>query len=569
MTDAGKQLPRILAVDDEEIVLSFLTDALADEDCTLTVTASATDALEKLASESFDLLLTDVRMPDLDGIELTRRARELHPDLGVIYMTGYANLNSAKDAIKHGAIDYIMKPFELAEIRDAVRTAIEKTRTTDAGNSARQLDDLSTLSSMLFTAGDRKSLIVSTLRFAMIHQESRFGSALFYDQQTDRHTIVTLEEDNVRETSLATEPLCSCLKSVDLTQKQAPVVVTCLDDHPFFELNPDPNLKPYLCPDWLNDQAQAVIIPVIRGGTFYALITLELTEDTWDFSESAMRFYAITAGQLAITLENLALLEESRRSYTRLEQLSEETIELEKMAARGRMSAEIGHELNNFLGIIAASVSLLEVRIKKQETPELLQYTQKANDAVEKIRSFTSNLMDPPTGSKSCEQFHFDRMVPEVLEYILLQRRFRSIQLDIMRLDEDIPFVGDCTQIQQLLYNLFNNAADAVQEKGSGRIEVSVAREPQSGTFVLSVKDDGVGFEPQNLKRAFRERFTTKSGGHGFGLIVCARIIENHGGELSVDSIEGQGTTVIIRFPLAAAESEAAPPQPVQLPVTS
>ena len=117
---------RILAVDDEKIVLSFVTDALEEEDCELVTASNSDDALRHASIGSFDLILSDIRMPGMDGLELVSRVKEHIPDITVIYMTGYANLNSAKDAIKQGAIDYIMKPFLARDLAKAIRRIMDQ-----------------------------------------------------------------------------------------------------------------------------------------------------------------------------------------------------------------------------------------------------------------------------------------------------------------------------------------------------------------------------------------------------------------------------------------------------------
>ena len=80
---------RILVVDDEAIVVSLVRDALEDEEYDILTASSGQEALDILSHEQLHLLVTDIRMPNMDGIELVRRARERQPDLGIIFMTGY------------------------------------------------------------------------------------------------------------------------------------------------------------------------------------------------------------------------------------------------------------------------------------------------------------------------------------------------------------------------------------------------------------------------------------------------------------------------------------------------
>ncbi|MEW5995779.1 MAG: response regulator, partial [Candidatus Zixiibacteriota bacterium] len=147
---------KVLIVDDESIVLSLVRDALEDENYEILTAARSLEALKILKAEKIDLVVTDIRMPDMNGIDMVRKARSIQPDIGVIFMTGYANLNSAKDAIKQGALDYILKPFELDEIRRAVNKAAQKLQKEAAEkDSGQQIDRLSDLTHLLVTVAER------------------------------------------------------------------------------------------------------------------------------------------------------------------------------------------------------------------------------------------------------------------------------------------------------------------------------------------------------------------------------------------------------------------------------
>jgi signal transduction histidine kinase/CheY-like chemotaxis protein len=542
---------RILVVDDENIVLSFIRDALADEDCEVVTTTSGKEALERASLGSFDLILSDIRMPVMDGIELVRRIREKIPDIAVIYMTGYANLNSAKDAIKQGAIDYIMKPFELAEIRQAVRNAIQKQNASEELSSTRKLQSLTDLNDILFGAGDRKTLIISSLKFAMMHQQSVYGSVLYHDAEKDQYLHVSIMDELTQETIMEGEPLTSCLETLGKTRFREPAVVRCLEDHPIYQQQPDPRLKAYLMPDWMTEDLAMIAVPIVRTDKFHGMLILGFESDTIKLTGTALQFLAITANQLAVTLENLSLLEQTREAFSRLKELQDETIELETMAARGQTSAEIGHELNNFLGVIAGSISMLDNHLKKENYGVLDRYIRTITETIEKVRVFTANLMDARPVSSEKEVIDFDVLLREVIEYLMPQKRFRDVSINIIENPENVRFRGNVTQIQQLLHNLFNNAADATQEKGNGQIDVAVNTISETSAFTFTLKDNGIGIDTEQLKKAFVERFTTKPTGHGFGLVVCQRIIEHHGGELKVDSVVGEGTSITVRFPLA------------------
>jgi len=559
MTENITNACRVLVVDDEEIVQSLVRDALEDEGHSVRTASNGSEAIEILNTEHIQLLITDIRMPGMDGIELTRLAREQNPGIGVVFITGYATLNSAKDAIKQGALDYVMKPFELSEIRQAVQNAVAKLQESAELSTDEQLTSLSDLSNVLFAAGDHRSLVVSSLKFAMMHQHCERGSILYWNEADQQYIILTIEHDKEAEHSLPAEPFQSFLQSDNLSLLTEPTIIAGRDEHPWWRVRPERSLEPYLFPAWFKPEQQMIAIPVMRAATMYGLMMLHISEDTTKVKHSDMSFLSIAASQLAISLENVSLLDETRRAYGRLKELQDETIQLEKMATRGEISAEIGHELNNFLGVVAGNVSLLEVHLNKQNFEKLDKYLSTVTTTIEKMKSFTANLMDLRPISSAKETVYFDKILSEVVDYLEPQKRFRNVQIEMPDELQSMPVTADVTQIQQLLYNLFNNAADATEGCDERRITVTSELLPHLDSFKFSIRDTGKGFDSEYLARAFHEKFTTKKTGHGFGLVVCKRIIDNHDGRLEIESSPGDGTCISIAFPIAEEIPEPSP----------
>ena len=551
MSDVSSNGCRILAVDDEEIVQSLVRDALEEEGYHVVTAGSGTEALQILQAQPIDLLITDIRMPNMSGTDLVEKARTVNPAIGIIFMTGYASLSSAKDAIKRGALDYVMKPFELSDIRQAVRNGIEKLQAAAAAASHEQLSSLSDLSNVLFAAGDRKSLVSSSLRFAMMHLKCERGSALFYDRDRSAYVMMTEWSGNSSEEVIGRDPLHGMATEGRLLDFNEPTMVAALDDHPIYRMNPDPELRRFLMPPWMSGQEQLIAVPVVRAASFHGMMLLSQNEDTVKIKQTDLKFMAITASQLAITLENLLLLEEAQQAYSRLKELQDETIELEKMATRGMMSAEIGHELNNFLGVVIGNVEMLTHHLDKGNFDKLPKYLDTVSTTLGKVRSFAENLMDLRSISSKQEIIRFDKLLVEVVEYLRPQKRFRDVEVLLPADIGAVTLKADTTQMQQLLYNLFRNAADATLSCPQRQVRAMIDVFPEMGKFRVTIEDTGVGFDPETLTKAFRQQFTTKESGHGIGLMVCRRIIDKHGGELDIESAPGRGTRIAITFPMA------------------
>ena len=129
---------KLLIIDDERVALKNLEHVMKKEGYDVVATQSGANALKILGEQSFDVVLTDLRMEKVDGMQILRKCRELYPDTEVVLITGYATLESAVDAMKHGAFYYIAKPFKLDEVRKIVKEAVEKVRLRNENRELRE-----------------------------------------------------------------------------------------------------------------------------------------------------------------------------------------------------------------------------------------------------------------------------------------------------------------------------------------------------------------------------------------------------------------------------------------------
>ena len=121
----------ILVVDDDAVIRDTLCELLsADYSCETAETAE--EALAKLAIQPFDVVLTDITMPGLSGMELLKRMTQLYPDTQVIIISGLSDQEQAESLIAHGAFDYLLKPFRLEVVEESVRRALSATLTADS-----------------------------------------------------------------------------------------------------------------------------------------------------------------------------------------------------------------------------------------------------------------------------------------------------------------------------------------------------------------------------------------------------------------------------------------------------
>ena len=127
---AKARIARVLVVDDEEIARKNLDHILQKEGYIVVMAASGAEALEKMETSNFDVVLTDIRMENISGIEVLEKTKIKHPEIEVVMVTAYASTDSATETLKKGAFQYIAKPFKINDIRVTVKQAIEKKLST-------------------------------------------------------------------------------------------------------------------------------------------------------------------------------------------------------------------------------------------------------------------------------------------------------------------------------------------------------------------------------------------------------------------------------------------------------
>jgi signal transduction histidine kinase len=152
--------------------------------------------------------------------------------------------------------------------------------------------------------------------------------------------------------------------------------------------------------------------------------------------------------------------------------------------------------------------------------------------------------------SPAIEPLDGARAVADTVELFRVEVAERGIEL-VAHASAPVWVQADPNQLRQVLWNLLGNAADATP--AGGRVEVRM--NAQGGQGVLEVEDTGQGIADEDVQRIFDPFFTTKERGTGLGLAIVHRIVEGHGGHLSVHSELGRGTTFRVAFPLAPAVS--------------
>lgn len=243
-------------------------------------------------------------------------------------------------------------------------------------------------------------------------------------------------------------------------------------------------------------------------------------------------------GQIVI-FQNLTELKEMERAIKRSERL----------AAIGQLAAGIAHEIRNPLAAVSGSIQLLSKALKLDGAEKhLMQIVVRESS---RLDSLISNFLSFARPDRIVPgKFELKTLVEEIVEVLKNDNKLPE-NIDIrIKADGTTEIIADQQQIRQVIWNLFINAIQAMPEGGRIFVEIEPASMNMDGdALTLKISDTGTGIDSKDIDQIFNPFFTTKSTGSGLGLSVVHRIVENHGGHITVSSKKGKGTTFTIYLP--------------------
>jgi signal transduction histidine kinase len=273
------------------------------------------------------------------------------------------------------------------------------------------------------------------------------------------------------------------------------------------------------------------------------------------------RHFAITASPLRATEEKPGDMILVKRDMTLEKEYQEKYYHAEKMATIGLLAAGVAHEINNPLTAINGFAQGLRRRLPQltrelkdaallEDYAEYLDIIQKecrrCSDIVQSLLTFS------PRKTPVFSPIDLNPLVENVMR--LLHHRMKQLPSDMIKLalEPQLPSVrGNPAELEQVILNLILNALDAVDHQ-QGRIILKTSHKAE-GSISLAVMDNGRGIEAEDLPKLFEPFFTTKPVGQGIGigLSTCYNIIQAHGGDITVDSVPGEGAVFTVTLPQA------------------
>lgn len=262
---------------------------------------------------------------------------------------------------------------------------------------------------------------------------------------------------------------------------------------------------------------------------------------------AVLSLFEIFAGQAAIAIKNAQLYDQLHKAFEELQQANEHLIKSERLATKGEMAAEVSHELKNLVAVVLLQLQSLRRVFRRYSPDECERKLTEILQSVERIAVFSAGLLETSALKTKKLLGNLNACIANLIKFIRPLPRYRHAVL-LTDFDEGMPeFPFDERQLHQVLLNLLSNSIEAY---GEASIQVRTEFLASERHVRIITNDNGPGIPDEVRQKLFVEKITTKDSGHGYGLSVCKKIVDNHHGTLEVESLLGHGSTFIITLPI-------------------
>ena len=496
--DGSNKNLQVLVVDDEASIREGSKRILERMGFGVFKAANGEEGLSIIVSQNISIVLLDLKMPGIDGMEVLRRIKEIDNKILVIVITGFATLETAIEAMKRGAYDFIPKPFEPDQLRivvnrakETIRLQLEKEKLEK--ERQRTLMDLGMEKSRIRTIIESlpNGLLVTNPKGQVVLMNPAFKNLFGISTGAALSKPVT--------SYIADEELCRLI--MDISKGK----YIDFEDIPTYEFSQGPD-------KYLLARSHPVLGE--RNECLGAVVT----------------FMDITTMKV-------------------LDRLKTEFV------------AKVTHELRSPLSTIHEQITQVIKDSAAEESEKDAYILSRAKEKTQGLISLIGDLLDISrieSGSAQIEpiSIRLEDLLKSIVDFLKSKAQSKNQSLTLILPEEKLPELNtDPMAMESIFGNLITNAINYTQEGG----EITVRVEKGMGTIRVNVMDNGYGIEAKYLDKIFDKFYRVKNDrtryitGTGLGLSIVKGLIESLGGSITVDSDPGMGSTFTVIFPIAEA----------------
>ncbi len=471
-------VPRILVVDDEQNMCDVCTRTLQRAGYEVVATNEPDEAVRALRGErNFDLLLTDIKMPRMSGLDLARIAKERDPAIAVIIMTGFASMENLHQSVQRGVADFLSKPFELEQLRLAVDQALHKRSLLQDNLRLRALEHLHESSELLSTTLELSELTAILLRVTMQQTNCRAGFLVLVGEQQMLTAIVPSPEN------------------AQLLDGGQHLVRRALEEK-------QPLLSDHIALGRLDGAGldYGLAVPLRAQGEINGVLLL-CDDRPGIFRPGIQEGVSLLANHAGAALRNAYLYGQLGDAYQRLQELDRLKSEFISIAS---------HELRTPLAIVLGYTMM----VRDQSQGERREYLQRIMDSAQRIKEIVDDMvslrhLETGEAQLALESIVIQEQVTEAIERMRPAATERRLQLTTHLPGDPLTFLSDREKILLILGHLLSNAIRFTPE--GGQIDVHTSLRPagpldSGGSRVIHPNSTDIGAPTLGDRRGPRYR---------------------------------------------------------------
>ena len=504
-------MSKLLLIDDEEVIVRILSMSLKSDGYDVVGAYSGEEGLKVFQRESPDVVLVDIKMPGMDGIEVLRRVKNINPHTEVIIITGHGDMSSAIEALQLGASDFITKPVKDEILAIALKRAEER------------------------------SLIKRKLR----------------EYTDDLENMVKIATEEVRRKSDFQDKLItSSNDGIVATDEKGDIVIfnpgaAKIFDYSRFEIVRKMNIA-HLYPPAIAEEFQLGLEQ--KKNIKESKDWQEVTIQTKNGEYVPTRFSGTFLYERDMVIGSVGFFQDLRK----IKRLEQELIQSERLAAIGQTVAGLAHYIKNILSGLKGGAYIVNIGLDKSNPNKLRGGWRMVERGIGRISQLALDLL---SFSKAREPEYRNCFPNDIAEDVfeLMEMQASQNQIEMIReFDQSIGEVSmDPDTVHRVLLNLVSNAVDACtfDDDVGKRWQIRVKTALEGDNIIrFAVTDNGCGMSEEVRKKLFTAFFSTKGGkGTGLGLLVTRKLVEEQKGEIDVTSRLRSGSTFTIRWPYGKA----------------
>jgi len=492
--------PQILVVDDERDIREGCDRILSRMGYTVLTAGNGEEALELLDRQPFSVVLLDLKMPGLDGLKVLQLIKQFWPDALVIVITGYATVETAIEAMKRGADDFIPKPFKPDQLRLLVKRAIFRKKLIEekeqlALERERTLQDLDTEKSRTRTIIHAlpEGVVVTRPDGEVALMNPAFISILSLDTETRAGAPINAY--------IKDEGFCTMV--VKTSQGEVPQGQSRLSH----EFTPD-------------------------NGKYIMAHSTPVLSDTGE---------CLGAVTVIVDITELKMLDRLKSEFV----------------------THVSHELRSPLSTINQQLAMLLDNLVGDVPAEQRHVLMRAKEKTQGLITLIGDLLDLSRIEsglvlKEVKPVDIGPLIKGIVEFLTARARTKNQTITLSVPPDGLPPVpADIIALESVFSNLITNAINYSDEGGSIEVKADL-----NGQHIrVAVKDNGFGIEERHLKRIFDRFYRVKNDktryvtGTGLGLPIVKGILDTLGGSIQVESAPGVGSTFTVLLPIAQGDS--------------